>query len=464
MDITKRVFVGGLSSAIQENDLKPRFSRFGTVTDFTIVEKQLPVGTTQKFAYVTFQTNEENWTKCKMYLSKATFKGSVLKVEEAKPYFKDRLNSEKKVEDESSTQASSASQSELILPKDPVFHGEIVLSGKHAKDMNTVSDADVRKVPPRKGWKKGPYGRAIVLLNIYNKKSRKVKRFYPLGRNCLQKLWGKIDPNMDNATAWYDPDNDCYLTYSGKKIPRSLFIQQAKQVTPRSKSVDENDFENRQGAVEAPEEQGVLTDEQLDYLRQKEKDTANSVLAELFGQAEPTETSKKESEASINLDNDNESEEHKTTDIPLDGSLQISVPQEFEASEKQAAVVNVDNLKEMFTNNENEAGTFSLFGGDADISDENEEKGETEYMEEEETQEQPFIQMAAEDEKAWPMLFPTSKSSFSYFRPCSEQPVQKQALESWWNENRLFLTRDYKRKRKDALKRLRRAQQKQIQT
>ncbi|EPX74411.1 ribosome biogenesis protein Nop6 [Schizosaccharomyces octosporus yFS286] len=462
MDITKRVFVGGLSSTITEDDLKPRFNRFGNVTKFTIVEKQLPVGTSQKFAYVTFETNEDNWKKCKTYLSKATFKGSVLRIEEAKPYFKDRLNLEKSLEDESNAQASTSKPSEAELPNDPVFHGEIILPGKHAKDMTPVTDADVRKDTARKGWKKGPYGRAIALLKVYNKKSRKVKLFYPLGRNCLQKLWGKIDPNMDNATAAYDADNDCYLTYSGKKIARSFIVQQAKHQTLKTKPIDENDFENLQGAGEVPEQQGVLTDEQLNQLREKEKDTAQSVLAELFGQEASAETLKEESEATITFEDDNKAEEQKTANIPLDASLEVSVPQEFEASEKQAAVVNVDNLKEMFTNNENEAAGFSLFGGgDEDLSDEN----EAEYMETEETQEQPFIQVestSTKDEKAWPMLFPTSSKSFSYFRPCGEQLVQRQALEAWWDENRLFLTRDYKRKRKDAVKRLRRAQQKQI--
>ncbi|WBW72623.1 ribosome biogenesis protein Nop8 [Schizosaccharomyces osmophilus] len=466
MDITKRVFVGGLSSTITEDDLKPRFNRFGNVTEFTIVEKQLPVGTFQKFAYVTFETNEDNWRKCKMHLSKATFKESVLRIEEAKPYFKDRLKLEKNIEDEPSAQATTTNHSEPELPSDPVFHGEIILPGRHAKDMNPVSDTDVRKTTARKGWKKGPYGRAIALLKVYNKKSRKVKRFYPLGRNCLQKLWGKIDPNMDNATASYDTDNDCYLTYSGRKIPRSFIVQHAKQPNLRTKPVEENDFENLRVAAEVPEERGLLTDEQINQLREKDKDTAQSVLAELFGQDELAETSKKELEASITVDDNNKDEEQKTANIPLDGSHEVSVPQELEASEKQAAVVNVENLKEMFTNNENEAAGFSLFGGgDEDLSDENEED-EAEYMGEEETQEQPFIQVestAAKDEKVWPMLFPTSTNSFPYFRPCSQQVVQKQALESWWNENRLFLTRDYKRKRKDAVKRLRRAQQKQIQ-
>lgn len=475
MELEKRVYVGGLSSSIESSDLESRFSRFGSVSNLEIINKSTPVGTIQRFAYLNFRTDEDKWQKCKSYLSNATFKGSKLRIEEARPYYLVKLQQEKKIADFQSTNNNEKNEdhSTKVDLEDPVFHGEIIVPGKHSKNMQVVTDSDVRKDPPRKGWKKGPYGRAIVVLRMYNKNTKKTRLFYPLGKNCLQKLWGRVETNMDNTTAFYDSDHDEYISYGGKRASRDKIRMQAKLGIKASTQKDDNDFEllnNTTGEIEVTKE---LNEEQLDALRKKDKDTAASVLAELFG-SENTEEIDTVSKTSgvLELDNDSTNNFQKEgldeqDNLQKEESVHIDVPAEFEASDERTAVVNVDNLKEMFSSNAQDTSKFSLFGNENGVGEESEMESEIddrnyETMEEEADGETPLaIVKASSGTKGWPKMF-TLPNPSSLFQPGNEDYTSREALESWWSENRLFLTRDYKRKRKDAVKRQRRAHEKRI--
>ncbi len=108
--ITKRLHVSGLTTAISYHDLERRLATFGSVTALDGLGELDALGQPRKFAYVTLQTTKSQLSRCAQslscptaliksmfcflsgmnVLSGSTWKGTKLRIGEAKPDFRER--------------------------------------------------------------------------------------------------------------------------------------------------------------------------------------------------------------------------------------------------------------------------------------------------------------------------------------------------------------------------------------
>ncbi|KAI0248754.1 hypothetical protein BJV78DRAFT_1233136 [Lactifluus subvellereus] len=92
--ITKRLHISGLTPAISSHHLSHRLGTFGTVAALDGLGKLDALGQPRKFAYVTLETTKTQLSKCMNVLSGSTWKGAKLRIGEAKPDFRERISLE----------------------------------------------------------------------------------------------------------------------------------------------------------------------------------------------------------------------------------------------------------------------------------------------------------------------------------------------------------------------------------
>ncbi|CAG0917797.1 unnamed protein product [Notodromas monacha] len=92
----RRIFVGGLSNQVTQDDLRSRFVRFGDVVDVELKEKSHPTtGEPSYFAFVEIHATEDNLSKCFKLFSNTRWKGGTMRLEVAKENFLSRLRKER---------------------------------------------------------------------------------------------------------------------------------------------------------------------------------------------------------------------------------------------------------------------------------------------------------------------------------------------------------------------------------
>ncbi|WWC86018.1 uncharacterized protein L201_000889 [Kwoniella dendrophila CBS 6074] len=138
--VTKRLHVGGLTPAITTAHIKERFSSFGTVSD---VEELGPdaLGQPRPFTFLTLQSTPVQLKKCLNILSGSFWRGTQLRLSEAKPNF-----TEKYKEPESS-QEEKRKLLEKKRKRVESSRGEDV--GKLAQDIRLVTPKIAEK---KKFW------------------------------------------------------------------------------------------------------------------------------------------------------------------------------------------------------------------------------------------------------------------------------------------------------------------------
>ncbi|RIA79796.1 hypothetical protein C1645_882505 [Glomus cerebriforme] len=176
--LEKRAYVGGLSKDVTEEDLKSRFNSFGFVSKVDIIRQS--TGECRGFAYVTLKTTDNNWKKCVSIFNGAKWKGMTLKVQVAKPDYKQRLKREWEFQ---KSQIKSAPPCKKR--RRGHFHIEF------AEDMSLVTDNNAEH---KEGWKKSKYGRAVSVMRLKKDDG----------------TWIKIDPSQykGNLLKFSDKDID----------------------------------------------------------------------------------------------------------------------------------------------------------------------------------------------------------------------------------------------------------------
>ncbi|KAH7885822.1 hypothetical protein F5I97DRAFT_1809323 [Phlebopus sp. FC_14] len=89
--LTKRLHISGLTPSITPTDLERRLSAFGTVKAMDGFGVRDALGDPRKFAYVTMEIGPKELAKCLNVLSGSTWKGTKLRIGEAKPDFRERI-------------------------------------------------------------------------------------------------------------------------------------------------------------------------------------------------------------------------------------------------------------------------------------------------------------------------------------------------------------------------------------
>ncbi|TFK37040.1 hypothetical protein BDQ12DRAFT_699252 [Crucibulum laeve] len=139
--ITKRLHVSGLTPTISAEDINKRLSTFGTVRSVDGVGLLDGLGQPRKFGYVTIETTTGKLAKCMNLLSGSTWKGTKLRIGEAKADFAERI----------------AAENQKSLEEPPK---------KRRKRFGAVEAADMSPITPENvggkgGWKVTPMGRIV---------------------------------------------------------------------------------------------------------------------------------------------------------------------------------------------------------------------------------------------------------------------------------------------------------------
>ncbi|KAF7773239.1 hypothetical protein Agabi119p4_5406 [Agaricus bisporus var. burnettii] len=92
--VSKRLHISGLTPSISQQDLSQRLSTFGTLKSLDGLGLVDAVGNPRKFAYATLEGAPAKVTKCMNVLSGSTWKGTKLRIGEAKPDFRERIQVE----------------------------------------------------------------------------------------------------------------------------------------------------------------------------------------------------------------------------------------------------------------------------------------------------------------------------------------------------------------------------------
>ncbi|TFK86521.1 hypothetical protein K466DRAFT_600266 [Polyporus arcularius HHB13444] len=149
--ITKRVHISGLTPAITAKDLSDRLSSFGTVKSIDGFGLLDAVGQPRKFAYVTLETTKGKLARCMNLLSGVTWKGAKLRLGEAKPDYRERIQKEHdELKRAAEASADEPAHKRRRLPRS--------VQGVHARDMSLVTPENVST---RGGWRVTPTGRLI---------------------------------------------------------------------------------------------------------------------------------------------------------------------------------------------------------------------------------------------------------------------------------------------------------------
>uniref|UniRef100_A0A8C4XKM9 Nucleolar protein 8 n=1 Tax=Falco tinnunculus TaxID=100819 RepID=A0A8C4XKM9_FALTI len=86
--ISKRLYVGGLSHTVSKAELQERFGKFGRVLDAEIITRKDDQGNPMKtFAYISVSISDADLKKCMSILNKTKWKGGMLQIELAKESF-----------------------------------------------------------------------------------------------------------------------------------------------------------------------------------------------------------------------------------------------------------------------------------------------------------------------------------------------------------------------------------------
>ncbi|GBE89508.1 hypothetical protein BKA93DRAFT_799943 [Sparassis latifolia] len=149
--IVKRLHVSGLTPAITPADLTQRLSSFGAVKavdGFGVLDA---VGLPRKFGYVTLETTKPKLARCMNTLSGVTWKGTKLRIGEAKLDFRERILKE----NETLKRAASDSPAGPPHKRRRLPRG---VHGVHAQDMSLVTPGNAASRP---GWRVTSLGRLI---------------------------------------------------------------------------------------------------------------------------------------------------------------------------------------------------------------------------------------------------------------------------------------------------------------
>ncbi|KAK7102938.1 nucleolar protein 8-like isoform X2 [Littorina saxatilis] len=153
----KRIFIGGLVTAVTEKELVEKFSRFGKVGQLEIKTRNSDLDT-KTFAYLNLTAGENDFKKCFTAYNNTKWKGGQLKLQFAKESFLSKLKEEREeaVKKEEEVPAPAEVKTSPALE---VYNGKAV--------PGTLLDEEGK-------WVMGKYSRVLPVLRVKKPSSKQV--------------------------------------------------------------------------------------------------------------------------------------------------------------------------------------------------------------------------------------------------------------------------------------------------
>ncbi|KAK3512581.1 hypothetical protein QTP70_017213 [Hemibagrus guttatus] len=229
----KRLYIGGLSHAITQKDLRDRFGKFGDVSDVEIITRKDEDGAPLKtFAYVNITISDNDYKRCVTVLNKSKWKGGTLQIELAKESFLHRLTAERQ------------QTAEKIQTPKTEANEKILESFKTAGVENFHMKAAVpgTEIPGHKNWVVSKFGRVLPVVHLKcqgkNKISFSIQAFlkYDPSKHChnIKKLEIEDSFTPVSRLTWQIEGGDDEIS----KRRRGEFPPQKKRPTKIKKCSD----------------------------------------------------------------------------------------------------------------------------------------------------------------------------------------------------------------------------------
>ncbi|KAH8556653.1 hypothetical protein BGW37DRAFT_552910 [Umbelopsis sp. PMI_123] len=272
--LEKRVYIGGLPRSLTAEDLRNRFKMFGEIVDASIakdIENQC-----RGFGHITIKTTTNQWTKCVSVYNNAKWKGGVMKIEDAKPGYKEKIEAEKQeIKLKQEQKEEKAKKRKRVTDSD----------GFLARDMTLIND---KNVDGRKGWKRGRYGRGIAVMRLTKDNGTKFVFDPSHYKNNLLKLYDikvRMKPTRSLPMYYEDVDDAILEPYD-----HASDLEENNAMQEDSES--EDDTVQHLTAIESQTLPQKLTKEQVnekrlqtlelrELERQKEKERIATMLAQV---------------------------------------------------------------------------------------------------------------------------------------------------------------------------------------
>ncbi|KAJ2511029.1 hypothetical protein H4217_007583 [Coemansia sp. RSA 1939] len=204
----RRIYLGGFTQPVSEDELRGRFKPFGQVDSVEIPQTASNGAATRGFAYITLKITAAQWHRCLSVYSGAKWKGGKLRVEEAKENYMVRLRRE--IEENKEARAAGGGAEECVGDKRPrcfVPDSELdteCIRGTMARDMSLVTTKNIDRY---EGWARGRYNRPVLKLALV-KPDGNPFMYEPLRyKNGFEKLFGSVRPKNWEDLLWeYDEE------------------------------------------------------------------------------------------------------------------------------------------------------------------------------------------------------------------------------------------------------------------
>ncbi|KAG1174674.1 hypothetical protein G6F70_004666 [Rhizopus microsporus] len=254
----------GLHSSITEDQIKERFSKFGTISNVQVAKdcENLCRG----FAHMNIETTTKKWAQCLSVFKGSKWKGQEIKIEEAKMDYKEReALRQQKIEER-----QERKRKRLARWNDS--------DGFHAKDMSLITDNNINN---KRGWKRGRYGRAIAVMRLSKPDGTKFVFDPTHYKNNLTKLYNigvpmkpveKLISTIDDDEYTDDDTDDKYGT-----IDHMESLDDEDKATENIKSLDD---EKRRAAIEKRAEEQRAKKELISKSLAGEIDDSNHITFE----------------------------------------------------------------------------------------------------------------------------------------------------------------------------------------
>ncbi|KAI9491246.1 hypothetical protein BDB00DRAFT_883854 [Zychaea mexicana] len=178
--VEKRIYIGGLFPSVNEQLLRDRFSRYGTISNITIA-KDIE-GNCRGFGHFNIKTMPKQWASCRFRFFFLVYLSGQADYTERK---------RKETEQQQRQRIEQASRN--------VFE---------AKDMTLVTD---RVAKQKRGWRLGRYGRGIAIMRLKKPDGTELVFDPKLYSNNLTKLYdvgAKVKPVSRLSMYYGDERND----------------------------------------------------------------------------------------------------------------------------------------------------------------------------------------------------------------------------------------------------------------
>ncbi|KAI8148826.1 hypothetical protein BJV82DRAFT_530452 [Fennellomyces sp. T-0311] len=172
--VEKRIYIGGLHSSVNDQQLHDRFSRYGTIDNVTIAKDV--EGNCRGFGHFNISTTPKQWASCLSLYNGAKWKGQVMRLEEAKMDYAERKRKENELQ-----QIKEEKQRKKRQRMEQTSRKVI-----ESRDMSLVTDKTAKQ---KRGWRQGRYGRGIAIMRLTKPDGTQLVYDPKLYSNNLTKLY-----------------------------------------------------------------------------------------------------------------------------------------------------------------------------------------------------------------------------------------------------------------------------------